>query len=118
MVPAPTPPADTLNRAINAIVVVAAMGIAAYIYNVALANKDATLFGAFTTFVGTVIAAYFGITATTQVSRTAVDGANQRVADAHQQLGAVQQKLSAVADFAASADPADPNHMQALRKLL
>lgn len=113
----PASPADALSRAINAVVVIVVIGIAAYVYSTQT-TKDAALFGAFTTFVGTVIAAFFGISATTQVSRSAVDSANQRVADANQQAGASEQKLSNLRTFANSADPNDPKHLETLRSLL
>jgi len=105
----PPPPAETASRIVNGLVVVAALGIAALVFNV-LQDKNATAFGAFTTLVGTAIAAYFGISATREASRNAVEtvaAATQQSAARSEEHGAAAAKLAAVKSAVANNDPAN-----------
>ncbi len=81
---------DIQARIVNGILVVGVVGIVGMLYT--YKGADASMFGTFTTLVGTALSAYFGISATREVSRNAVDSSNQQTADANQQLGQVTQQ--------------------------
>lgn len=105
--PNPPPPVttDTAGRIVNAAVVLIALGIAAVAFCVLVGNKDtlaagSSLFGGFTTLIGTAIAAYFGITATRDVANTS----GAQLANAHDQLGDANGKLAAINSVVSNAD--------------
>jgi hypothetical protein len=89
----PVPANDVQVRIVNGILVVGVVGIVGVLYTYQV--PDASMFGTFTTLVGTALSAYFGISATREVSRNAVDSSNQQVADAHQKLGQLKDQHDA-----------------------
>jgi hypothetical protein len=100
------PPSDTASRIVNAVVVVVVLAIAAFVFVTVFDNAHekvlptaSTLYGAFTTLIGTAIAAYFGISATRDVSNRATDSiaaAGQLAGDNRERLGALSGKLDAL----------------------
>jgi hypothetical protein len=69
----PSTTSDVWPRIVNGLVVIAVLGIAAYVFNLLGSNVKDTSFGAFTTLVGTALAAYFGISATREAGRNAIE---------------------------------------------
>jgi hypothetical protein len=154
----PAPPVttslDTTGRAINAVVVVAAVVAAAVVlvllksYDglapLATALKDpdtraavqsivsttAALFGSFTTFVGTALTAYFGISATRDVARNANDtvasttqrGAvessalRERLAGTEARMSATDDVVAKVKTILDQTHPDDSTHSDALTR--
>lgn len=92
--------AEVINRSINALVVVASIALVVLVFSW-MKTWDPTkytnisaLFGALTTFVGTAIGAYFGISVSATTAKTAVNAVSATAADASQKLGATNQQLA------------------------
>jgi uncharacterized protein YlxW (UPF0749 family) len=106
--PQPDPPGGAVApaveiqaRIVNGILVIVVVTVVGLLY--AYKPGDAAMFGAFTTLVGTALSAYFGISATREVSRNATDSANARTADTRQQLAHLQANHTALASKVTSA---------------
>ena len=80
-------------RVVNGIVVIALLGIAAYVFHQLGDGVKEQSFGAFTTLIGTALAAFFGISATREASRNALDAVNANT-DQAKKLQAAQDVLS------------------------
>lgn len=118
------PPLEIQARIVNGTLVLTVIAVVGLLY--AFKPADAAMFGSFTTLVGTALSAYFGISATREVSRNATDSANQRTSDAREQLAQVQTHRDTLASKLASAQtvlsqaqaPADHNTLAQVRSIL
>lgn len=91
--PAVKPPPTAVEiqaRIVNGLLVVFVIVTVGVVY--ALHPDKSDNFGVFTTLVGTALSAYFGISATREVSRNAVDNANTQAGDAREQAGQLKAK--------------------------
>jgi hypothetical protein len=118
------PPTDIEARIVNGILVLSVIAVVGLLY--AFKPSDPSMFGAFTTLVGTALSAYFGISATREISRNATDSANQRTSDAREHLAQVQTHRDALASKLTSAQtvlsqaqtPANDNTLAQVRSIL
>lgn len=95
------PTVEIQARIVNGILVIVVVAVVGLLY--AYKPSHVAMFGAFTTLVGTALSAYFGISATREVSRNATDRANARTADTRQQLAHLQSNHTALASKVMSA---------------
>lgn len=125
---------EIASRCINAIVVIVAIGFVVLVlswlrqWNQTQYTNISTLFGALTTFIGTAIGAYFGISVSATTAKTAVNAVSSTAADASQKLGATSQQLAttqqqlavsqkqvtAAGSILSNLDTSDPTHVAQL----
>jgi hypothetical protein len=96
---------DLQSRVVNGILVIVVIAIVGLLY--ALQPSNAQGFGIFTTLVGTALSAYFGISATREISRSAVDNANTQAGDAREKAGQLKEQHDQLSSRLMAAQHAD-----------